>query len=134
MHVRFPWEIPYTAQPVVEDPPIQALHEKDLLFRYDVEDDVDGSYYPDGVYWRYANSFSKRIVVEHHKVAEVMTIVRSGSRWLGFTVGHASITGPVYDYEPLLGVANNAFSNARVDVKRKSTGEIVVSLVLPAGV
>lgn len=100
MLVRLPWEMPCAVLPVVEDPATGTVHEQDPLFRYDVEDDVDGAYYPDGVYWRYAASFSKRIVVQGHRVAEVTTIVPRGRRKVGFTVGTASIAGPVYDYEP----------------------------------
>lgn len=56
--------------------------------------------YPDSVYWRYANTFSKRIVVEGQRVAKVTTIVPRGRRKFGFTVGRASIRGAVYDFEP----------------------------------
>jgi len=65
-------------------------------------------------------------------VAEVTTIVPSGSGALGFTLGHASITGPVYGYEPLLAVASSLLPSARIEVKRKSNRELVVSLVLLA--
>jgi hypothetical protein len=56
MLVWFPWETPHKAQPALDEPLIETLAQADPLSRTDVEDAVDGPYYPDGVYWRYASS------------------------------------------------------------------------------
>jgi hypothetical protein len=86
--VRFPWVPSFSADFIGPEAQIGSVFsDADPIVRYDVQDEVDAEYYPDGIYWRFENpnTAGKRIVIFGHKVTSITDVFEQNGQFFWAT-------------------------------------------------